>query len=158
MDIKKISFLVLVLLAFTGFVIYERFFNGSNAIPIVNNSQQTSPNNDNNPTNQTTKNTNQQQQPATGYKDGQYTGTVADAVYGQLQVKAVISQGKITDVQFLQYPNHSGHTTEVSNMALPQLKSEAIQAQSANVDIVSGATQTSQAFMQSLQSALTQAN
>src|SRR5205807_1799425 len=91
------------------------------------------------------------------YQDGEYTGNVANAFYGSVQVKAVVSQGKITDVQVLKYPDHSGHAIEVNNMAMPQLKSEVVQAQSARVDIVSGATQSSQAFMQSLQSALVQA-
>ena len=91
------------------------------------------------------------------FKDGSYTGPVTDAVYGKIQVKAVISGGKLTDVIFLQFPDSPGHTTEVSNFALPQLKSEAIVAQSANVDIVSGATQDSEAFQQSLAAALAQA-
>ncbi|HVN26612.1 MAG TPA: FMN-binding protein [Candidatus Paceibacterota bacterium] len=91
------------------------------------------------------------------YKNGTYTGTAADAFYGTIQVSAVISGGKLTDVKFLQYPNDPGHTAEVSREALPQLKQEAITAQSATVDIVSGATQDSQAFQQSLASALAQA-
>jgi uncharacterized protein with FMN-binding domain len=91
------------------------------------------------------------------YKDGTYTGTVADAIYGPLQVKAIVSGGKLTDVQFLQYPNSSGHTSEVSARALPQLKSMAIAAQSSKVDAISGATQTREAFEQSLASALAQA-
>ncbi len=91
------------------------------------------------------------------FKDGSYTGAVADAVYGNIQVEAVISGGKLTDIQFLQYPNAPQHSVQVSSTALPQLKSEAIAAQSAQVDVVSGATQDSQAFTQSLQSALNQA-
>lgn len=95
---------------------------------------------------------------ATGqYKDGNYTGPATDAFYGTMQVQAVISGGKLTDVQFLQYPNAPGHTTEVANFALPQLKQEAIAAQNANVNIVSGATQDSVAFQQSLAVALAQA-
>src|SRR5438094_743045 len=39
------------------------------------------------------------------YKDGSYTGSLADAQWGYIQVKAIIQHGKITDVQFLQYPN-----------------------------------------------------
>jgi uncharacterized protein with FMN-binding domain len=91
------------------------------------------------------------------YKDGEYTGKFADAFYGPMQVKAVIQGGKITDVQFLQYPNKPGRTTEISNTALPKLKSEAIAAQSANVDIVSGATQDAEAFRESMADALKQA-
>jgi len=91
------------------------------------------------------------------YKDGTYTGPVADAFYGNLQVVAVIQGGKLTDVQFPQYPQDGGHSQQVSATALPALKQEAITAQSANVNIVSGATQDSQAFQQSLGAALAQA-
>lgn len=91
------------------------------------------------------------------YKDGSYTGSVADAFYGNIQVKAVISGGKITDVQFLQYPSDRNTSIEINTQAMPYLKQEAIAAQNAQVDIVSGATDSSQAFRQSLQSALDQA-
>ena len=88
------------------------------------------------------------------YKDGAYTGSVADAQWGNIQVKAIIKNGKITDVQFLQYPNERNRSVEINNYADPQLTSEAIQAQSANVDTISGATDTSDAFIQSLSDAL----
>jgi uncharacterized protein with FMN-binding domain len=88
------------------------------------------------------------------YKDGSYTGSVADAYYGNIQVKAVIQGGKITDVQFLQYPNDRPNSVAINQQAMPYLKQEAIQAQSAQVDTVSGATDTSQAFVQSLNRAL----
>lgn len=91
------------------------------------------------------------------YKDGSYTGSVADAQWGYIQVKAIIQSGKITDVQFLQYPNERNRSVMINSYADPQLTSEAIQAQSANVDIVTGATDTSEAFMQSLSDALSQA-
>ena len=94
---------------------------------------------------------------STTYKDGSYTGSVADAQWGYIQVKAVISGGKITDVQFLQYPNERPRSIEINSYADPQLTQEAIQAQSAQVDIVTGATDSSQAFMQSLSDALSQA-
>lgn len=91
------------------------------------------------------------------YMDGEYTGEVADAYYGNIQVKAVISGGKITDVIFLQYPNDQHESLEINGNAMPILKQEAIQAQSANVDIVSRATDSSNAFIQSMGSALKQA-
>jgi uncharacterized protein with FMN-binding domain len=91
------------------------------------------------------------------YKDGTYTGSGADAFYGTIQVQATISNGKLTDVQFLQYPNDRDDSVQINQQAMPQLKQEAIQAQSANVDIVSGATDSSHAFMQSLANALAQA-
>jgi uncharacterized protein with FMN-binding domain len=95
--------------------------------------------------------------PGSLYKDGSYTGSVADAYWGVVQVKAIIQNGKITDVQFLQYPSDRNRSIEINNYADPQLTSEAIQAQSANVDIVTGATDSSDAFMQSLSDALSQA-
>jgi uncharacterized protein with FMN-binding domain len=92
-----------------------------------------------------------------GYRDGTYVGGIADAFYGNIQVEAVVAGGKVTDVQFLQYPNDRSRSIEINSRAMPYLKSEAIQAQTANVDVVSGATDTSMAFVQSLTSALNQA-
>ncbi|HUX35567.1 MAG TPA: FMN-binding protein [Candidatus Paceibacterota bacterium] len=91
------------------------------------------------------------------YKNGSYTGNAADAYYGYVQVEAVISGGKISDVQFLQHPSDRGTSIEINNYAMPILTQEAIQAQNSNVDIVSGATETSLAFRDSLASALAQA-
>ncbi len=95
--------------------------------------------------------------PNSQYKDGTYTGSVADAFYGNIQVQATISGGKISNIQFLQAPNDRGTSIYINSQADPMLAQEAIQAQSANVNIVSGATDSSQAFMQSLQAALDQA-
>jgi uncharacterized protein with FMN-binding domain len=91
------------------------------------------------------------------YKDGTYVGSVADAQWGVVQIKAIIENGKITDVQFLQYPNDRSRSVYINSIADPELTSEAIQAQSANVDIVTGATDSSEAFIQSLSDALSQA-
>lgn len=91
------------------------------------------------------------------YKDGTYTGSVADAYYGNVQVSATISGSKLTDVKFLQYPDTHSTSVVINQQAMPYLKQEAIQAQSSNVQIISGATFTSQAFQQSLQAALSQA-
>lgn len=91
------------------------------------------------------------------YVDGSFTGASADAYYGTVQVKAVIQNGKITDVVFLQHPNMHENSVFINGQAMPLLKQEAIQAQSAQVDGVSGATFTSQAFQQSLASALVKA-
>lgn len=91
------------------------------------------------------------------YKDGNYTGSVADAFYGNIQVQAVINGGKITDVIFLQYPSDRSTSRYINSQADPLLAQEAIQIQSANVAGVSGATASSGAFVESLQSALQQA-
>jgi uncharacterized protein with FMN-binding domain len=71
--------------------------------------------------------------------------------------KAIVAGGKITDVKFLQYPNDNRTSISINSQAMPYLTQEAIQAQSANVNTVSGASATSGAFRQSLQAALAQA-
>lgn len=91
------------------------------------------------------------------YKDGSYTGSVQDAFYGNIQVRAVISGGKITDVLFLQFPNDNRTSQYINSQADPMLKQEAIQAQSAQINGVSGASASSQAFQASLADALSQA-
>lgn len=91
------------------------------------------------------------------YKNGTYVGNVADAQWGYVQVKAVIQGGKIANVQWMQYPSDRQRSVEINSYADPQLTTEAIQAQSAQVDIVTGATDSSIAFMESLGNALSQA-
>lgn len=91
------------------------------------------------------------------YKDGSYTGSVEDAYYGLVQVKAIITGGRLSDVQILQHPSDNGTSININSQAMPILRDEAIQAQSANVDIVSGASDSSPAFSRSLASALSQA-
>lgn len=91
------------------------------------------------------------------YKNGTFTGVSADAYYGNVQVEAVVQSGKISDVVFLDYPQDRSTSIRINTYAMPLLTSEAIQAQNANVDVVSGATATSGAFVQSLSSALAQA-
>jgi len=97
--------------------------------------------------------------PSTGqYKDGTYKGPQVDAFYGLVQVQAVIQNGKIKTVQFLQFPNDRRTSQRINSIAIPYLQQEALQAQNSNVDIISGATLTSEAFMMSLQSALANAH
>ena len=95
--------------------------------------------------------------PAGQYTDGSYTGNAEDAYYGTIQVQAIIQNGALADVQFLQHPNDRSTSRYINGYAMPILKQEAISAQNANVNIVSGATDSSQAFQQSLASALSQA-
>ncbi len=94
----------------------------------------------------------------THYKDGTYNGSVADAYYGQVQVAVTVSGGKVTNVKFLQYPNSHSTSVYINQQAMPYLKQEAIQSQNSNVQIISGATFTSQAFIQSLSNALSKAS
>jgi uncharacterized protein with FMN-binding domain len=87
---------------------------------------------------------------------GQLTGSAVDVGYGTVQVQVTIQNGAITDVQAIQMPS-GGHSGQVSSYAAPRLRSEVLQAQSAQVDTISGATYTSEGYMQSLQAALNQA-
>jgi len=87
------------------------------------------------------------------YRDGTYTGNAAYEPYGVVQVAIVVSGGKITDVKLLQVPRGERETNQISSYALPILVKETIAAQSANIDAVSGASLTSPAYVESLQSA-----
>lgn len=91
------------------------------------------------------------------YKDGTYAGSVEDAFYGNLQVQAVISNGRIVSVIPLQYPSDNRTSEGINTQALQILEQEVIRAQSAEVDIVSGASDSSPAFIRSLSHALSQA-
>lgn len=91
------------------------------------------------------------------YRDGTYTGRPVDAFFGLVQVQATVKNGQLADVRFLQYPNDRRTSVRINNVAIPRLQSEAIKVQSANVNIITGATLTSEGFIESLQSALSTA-
>jgi len=82
---------------------------------------------------------------------------VADTRWGPVQLVLTVQQGKITDVDVVQYPNGNGRDQEINQYALPVLVQETLTAQSAEIDMVSGATVTSEGYLASLQSALDQA-
>jgi uncharacterized protein with FMN-binding domain len=90
--------------------------------------------------------------------NGSFTGSDFPNRYGDVQVRVVISGGRITDVQAVQLPTDRAESAYISQQAGPWLRTEALQAQSANIDIISGATYTSQSYAQSLESALQQAH
>ncbi len=92
------------------------------------------------------------------YKDGQYTGQDFPNQFGDTQVKVTVSGGRITNVQPLQLPFDRQRSAEISQYAAPLLHDEVLQAQSAQIDSLSGATYTSDAYAQSVQSALDQAH
>ncbi|MDE2031163.1 MAG: FMN-binding protein [Patescibacteria group bacterium] len=96
--------------------------------------------------------------PLAGYRNGTYVGSNVDAYYGNVQVQATITNGRLTDVSFLNYPQDRNASLRRSDYAMPILKSEAIAAQTANVNTVSSATSTSEAFISSLASALSKAS
>jgi uncharacterized protein with FMN-binding domain len=89
--------------------------------------------------------------------DGTYTGPVVDAYYGLMQIEAVVKNGRLSTIHVLQWPNDRRTSVAINRQALPMLRDEVIQAQSANVDIISGATLSSEAFIQSLGAALDKA-
>lgn len=142
---KKIVVTAVVIIIFAVYAVFYRQSSSSASLPAATVPTKT-------PTSSSTGSSSSGQ-----YKDGNYTGSAADAYYGTIQVKATIANGKLSDVEFLQYPNDQKESVEVNEAAMPTLKQEAIKSQNADVDIVSGATQTSEAFKQSLASALTQA-
>ena len=90
-------------------------------------------------------------------KAGSYTGQVVDTRYGTVEIGVTVSGGRITAVSFLALPEDRPRSRSISSQAAPLLRSEALEAQGANVNLLSGATYTSQGFAQSLQSALAQA-
>jgi uncharacterized protein with FMN-binding domain len=83
-----------------------------------------------------------------------YTGSVASTRWGDVQVAITVTGGKITDVAVPIYPSENGRDQEINAYALPVLRQETLAAQSASIDTVSGATVTSDGYLQSLQAAL----
>jgi len=88
------------------------------------------------------------------YKDGVYQGPTVNAYYGLVSVQATVQNGSIVDVKFLQYPNDRRTSIRINSIAMPYLQQEAIRAQTANVNLISGATLTSEGFIISLNAAL----
>jgi len=92
-----------------------------------------------------------------GMSDGTYTGSREYAYYGYVKVAAVVTNGQITDVQVIEHPNDNGTSQYINSIAMPYLVQEAVQAQSSNISLISGATLSSEAFVKSLSNALSQA-
>jgi uncharacterized protein with FMN-binding domain len=85
------------------------------------------------------------------------TGDSTDTRWGPVQVQVTVANGTITDVNVVDYPSGNGRDQQINSRALPILVKETLDAQSANIDMVSGATVTSEGYLGSLQSALDQA-
>jgi uncharacterized protein with FMN-binding domain len=90
--------------------------------------------------------------------DGTYTGAAEPNFYGTVQVKVTIKGGRISDVQAIQLPNDRSRSAYISQVAGPMLRSEVLQAQNAQIDVISGATYTSEGYAQSVASALSKAH
>ena len=85
------------------------------------------------------------------------TGDEASTRWGPVQVELTVANGTITDVSVVQYPNGNGKDQQINARALPVLIQETLDAQNATIDMVSGATVTSEGYLESLQSALDKA-
>lgn len=94
---------------------------------------------------------------ASGMADGTYTGTSVSTRFGDVQVEITVSGGTITASDAIAYPTGDGKSKQINGYAVPVLNEEALSAQSASIDLVSGATYTSDAYVESLQSAIDQA-
>ena len=89
---------------------------------------------------------------------GTYTGDAVQTRFGPVQVEITVENGAITASEVTQVPWNDRKDQEINGRAVPVLNAEAVDAQSADIDMVSGATYTSQAFVESLQSAIDRAN
>ena len=90
-------------------------------------------------------------------ESGTFDGDPVVTRFGVVQVRITVADGRIASVEALQVPNRDRHDVLINERAVPILNAEAVAAQSAQVDLVSGATLTSQGYTQSLQSAIDQA-
>jgi uncharacterized protein with FMN-binding domain len=81
-------------------------------------------------------------------------GTAADTRYGPVQVQITVSGNRVVSSNAIVYPTNERRDREINDYAVPQLNGETVQAQSANIDTVSGATYTSDGYRRSLQSAI----
>ncbi|WP_181798375.1 FMN-binding protein [Streptomyces sp. WELS2] len=86
------------------------------------------------------------------------TGRTVQTRWGPVQVRITVKDGRLTDVTAVRYPTDNPRDREINSYAIPQLRREALTAQSAQIDMVSGASYTSTGYQQSLQSALDQAH
>jgi uncharacterized protein with FMN-binding domain len=151
-NLKKFILAIVVVVAFIGYAVYQKFGwnfgedDGEEGRLITTNK----PSMPNVPLTPTTTSVGK-------YKDGVYTGVSYPNNYGNVQVEVTVSNGKITAVKFLDHPQSRETSIQINVQAMPMLEQEAIAAQSAQVDGVSGASETSRAFIQSLSSALIQA-
>jgi uncharacterized protein with FMN-binding domain len=85
------------------------------------------------------------------------TGDAIDTRYGPVQVQITVTNGTLTAITATEYPNNDPRDSQINSYAIPQLNSEALTAKSAKIDMVSGATYTSDGYISSLQSALDKA-
>ncbi|MDO4814947.1 MAG: FMN-binding protein, partial [Gemella sp.] len=90
------------------------------------------------------------------YKDGTYTGKAVSNSHGEIQLSITVTGGKISNVEMITYPT-AGRSQAINTRAIPQYVESVIAEQSADISLVSGATETHEAFTGSLQDAINQA-
>jgi uncharacterized protein with FMN-binding domain len=91
---------------------------------------------------------------STSSSSGKFTGDAVDTRWGVVQVEVTVQDGKVTAADAVQVPSGNHRDEEINAYAVPVLNQEVLDAQSAGIDTVSGATVTSDGYVQSLQSAL----
>ena len=95
--------------------------------------------------------------PASGGASKTVTGEAWPTIYGPVQVRITVADGRITAVTALEYPTNTPRDDQINAFAIPELNRETLAAGSAKIDAVSGATYTSQGYVGSLQSAVDKA-
>jgi uncharacterized protein with FMN-binding domain len=94
--------------------------------------------------------------PANRPANGSFTGAVISTEFGDVQVRIQVTSGRITDVAAVQMPTDRARSAEITQYVTPVLRSEVIRAQSARIDVISGATFTSEAYAESVYDAMRQ--
>ena len=89
---------------------------------------------------------------------GTFSGDEVMTRYGVVQVQITVDGGRITAAEAIQFPTADRHDQMINSQAVPVYNSEAVDVQSAHIDVVSGATVTWEGYTSSLQSAIDQAH
>ncbi len=93
----------------------------------------------------------------TAYENGTYVGDIANTSWGDIQVQVAIDNNRIASISAVLYPEDRPLSTKINRLAMPMLEQEAVRVQSAEVALVTGATVSSEGFIESLENALSRA-
>jgi uncharacterized protein with FMN-binding domain len=138
---KKLLLSALAVVAFVAYALVQRGTGGATGTPITTSTSTTSGGGVSGP----------------GYADGKYLGDVANTAWGDVQVQVVIDKNRIASVSTVQYPHDRPLSAKINQIAIPMLEQEVVHVQSTQVDLVTGATVTTEGFIASLMNALSQA-
>jgi uncharacterized protein with FMN-binding domain len=138
---KKLLLSALTVVAFVGYAVFQRETSGATGTPNGTGTGTTAAG----------------ETSGISYENGKYLGDVSNTSWGDVQVQVVIDNNRIASVSTIEYPQDRPLSTRLNQVAVPMLEQEAVQVQSADVQLVTGATVTSEGFMESLKSALSQA-